>query len=72
MIKEINPAPGASGYPRYLTVYNGLLYFGASDGMNGEELCVSDGTAAGTTMVADLEPGAVSSYPYSLTAYDVG
>ena len=35
--------------------------------MNGDELWKSNGTAAGTTMVKDIYPGANGSTPYMLT-----
>ncbi len=47
-----------------LTDVNGILYFGADDGVHGSELWRSDGTEAGTTMVKDLNPGAGSSAIY--------
>ena len=46
---------------------NGVLYFSATDGTNGRELWKSDGTAAGTARVADIDSGAGSSYPSNLT-----
>ena len=43
--------------PKSLATSNGLLYFnGFTDG-SGEELWTSDGTAIGTQLVIDLEPG---------------
>ncbi|MBN1449218.1 MAG: PKD domain-containing protein [Bacteroidetes bacterium] len=42
-------------YMRRLSVMNGLLYFPADDG-NGYELWVSDGTASGTNLAADVNP----------------
>jgi ELWxxDGT repeat protein len=50
-----------------LTTYNGKVYFQATDGQHGIELWVSDGTQAGSSMVADIWPGAGSSGPYYLT-----
>lgn len=46
------------------------LYFAASDATHGEELWVSDGTPAGTHMVADIAAGAAGSNPQWLTAID--
>ena len=46
-----------------MTVFNGQLFFGANDGTHGPELWVSDGTAAGTTMVKDIIAGASGSNP---------
>ncbi len=44
-----------------------LLYFTAADSAHGEELWRSDGTAAGTYMVADVNPGLEGSNPRQLT-----
>jgi len=40
-----------------LTVFNGVLYFYANDGVSGAELWSSDGTTGGTTLVMDINPG---------------
>jgi ELWxxDGT repeat protein len=76
MVKDINPG-SASGIPPSLTAVGGRLLFsaadnirilfGATDGTNGTELWVSDGTAAGTVMVADINPGAGNSGPANFT-----
>jgi ELWxxDGT repeat protein len=56
-----------SSYPGFLTNFNGTLYFSADDGMHGQELWKSDGTATGTTLVNDINPGAGGSSPFRLT-----
>lgn len=48
-------------------LYKDVLFFAASDGVNGVELWRSDGTPAGTYMVDDVVPGGGSSFPAQLT-----
>ena len=53
--------PAGSGYssgsnPSNLVEFNDKLYFSADDGENGRELFVTDGTAEGTQLVADINP----------------
>ncbi|HEU4329435.1 MAG TPA: ELWxxDGT repeat protein, partial [Roseiflexaceae bacterium] len=45
--------------PHSLTVLGGTLLFAANDGVHGDELWRSDGTAAGTVLVKDLYPGSI-------------
>lgn len=67
MLKDIYPGmndfdqPNAS-YPEDLTACNGKLFFIASDAEHGRELWVTDGTAAGTQLVKDINEGAADSY----------
>lgn len=70
IVKDINTGSGVGSNPANLTVYNGKLYFTANNGTNGTELWVSDGTDAGTTMVADIYPGGNSSSISGLTLYN--
>lgn len=51
-----------------ICVANGLLYYQANDGVHGAELWSYDGI--NTTFVADVNPGAGSSYPTELVAFD--
>ncbi len=64
MVKDINPGPGngATSIPfsQYLW-YGDRLLFVANNGVNGDELWITDGTEAGTMMVQDITPGAGSS-----------
>ena len=50
-------------FPMSLDIVGGKLYIGASQGRNGNELWVSDGTADGTHFVKDIFPGEGSSNP---------
>ena len=67
LIRDINPGVydgnynGSSfpegSYPGSLIEFNDQLYFSANDGENGNELFVTDGTAEGTQLLVDLNPG---------------
>lgn len=66
---DITPGADENGniqtsYPSNLVEFNGKLYFSANDGVHGNELFVSDGTAEGTQLVADINPGE-NNYGYS-------
>ena len=62
--------------PNNFIEFNNKLYFSANDGENGNELFVSDGTAEGTQLLVDLNPGlsdygfANSSNPSSLVEFN--
>lgn len=72
LVLDINPGT-SNGSPGDLTVFNNLIYFDADDssGTNtggtdvGRELWVTDGTAAGTSLVADIRTGSASSSPFN-------
>jgi ELWxxDGT repeat protein len=49
-------------------IVNGQFFFAADDGVNGSELWRSDGTAAGTVRVTDINPGSDASSPALMTA----
>ncbi len=63
MVKDIYPGEGYS-YPNFLANVNGVLYFSASDGINGNELWKSDGTDFGTVMIKDIRSDGNSSPSY--------
>ncbi|MCX6905856.1 MAG: immunoglobulin domain-containing protein, partial [Verrucomicrobia bacterium] len=72
---EINPTPDPGdgdtflmdSSPANLTVFDGLLYFSANDGVHGRELWSYDGTTA--RLVLDINPGPNSSEVSELTVY---
>jgi ELWxxDGT repeat protein len=55
---------GASSYQ--LTASGGKLLFAANDGAHGDELWETDGTTAGSVLVADINPGPQGSDPQNL------
>lgn len=65
MVKDINTITADSspvdGYA--FTQAGSTVYFSANDGVHGEELWKTDGTAAGTALVKDIKPGAASGLP---------
>jgi ELWxxDGT repeat protein len=54
----------ASSFPSSLTPAGDVLFFAAESPESGRELWKTDGTAAGTVLVADISPGTASSWPY--------
>lgn len=52
MVKAIGGGSGSA--PRYLTNYNGTLYFSADDGVHDRQIWKTDGTPAGTVMVHEV------------------
>jgi ELWxxDGT repeat protein len=66
-VADIAPGTASGLYPgdapRFAAVGSKLLIY-ADDGTHGSEPWVSDGTAAGTFLLADVNPGADTSFPY--------
>lgn len=59
MVKDVNPQMTSSTAPAHSNIeqainVNGILYFVATDGLNGWEIWRSDGTAAGTVMATNF------------------
>lgn len=72
LVRDITGSSGSSS-PDNFVVADGKLLFAANaftGGSFNRELFVSDGTSAGTQMLADLIPGTASSAPDKMIAYD--
>jgi ELWxxDGT repeat protein len=60
LLKDIQPGAGSSAAWWYQPLHDGSgrVLFHADDGTTGSELWASDGTAAGTVLLCDLDPAA--------------
>ncbi|HET9298752.1 MAG TPA: ELWxxDGT repeat protein [Candidatus Polarisedimenticolaceae bacterium] len=58
---EINKSVAFAFAPSGFVRMNDQVYFTADDGLNGRELWITDGTDAGTRLVADVYPGPTGS-----------
>ncbi len=63
LVKDIRPGSSSSNIDK-ITNVDGTLFFKATDGSSGSELWKSDGTATGTVMVKDINPGGGSDPRY--------
>lgn len=66
LVKDISSITLPSS-PKKFIRSGSLLYFSADNGVNGRELWRTDGTAAGTLMIKDINPGTASSMEAVLT-----
>ncbi|TXF91176.1 T9SS type A sorting domain-containing protein [Neolewinella aurantiaca] len=63
VLKHINDSTSVSGgssNPDNFHLFNGRVYFQATDGIHGAELWSTDGTTAGTQLVYDLNTGSAT------------
>lgn len=69
LVRDINPIPsnGTSASSQQLDL-GSVALFSADDGIHGRELWATDGTAGGTRLVRDINPGPADSLLYSFTA----
>lgn len=72
VVKDINPGTDSGvdtigGDYLYTTT---ALFFSGTEGTHGNELWQTDGTDAGTKMVADINPGAADSDPNTLEVFN--
>ena len=67
MVLDINSTIAVGSSPEDLLTIGNTTYFTADDGIHGRELWKTDGTAAGTMIVKDINPGKDSSNPQYLT-----
>ena len=58
--------------PRLLAEVNGVVFFSAVDRVHGRELWKTDGTLAGTSMVADIRPGPESGLSFNSQGVKAG
>ena len=72
LVRDITPGPDSSiaFFSTSDAVFEGELYFGATDQISGVELWKSDGTEAGTVLVEDILPGPNGSFPREFRQVD--
>src|SRR5262249_31765084 len=63
MFKDINAGTGSSDVFYMLPVFDRVTLFTANDGLHGNELWVTDGTAGNTNLLTDIDPGTAGSAP---------
>ncbi len=70
LIRDLCPGTCGSRFPYWseLAALGDEVVFAADDGVHGLELWITDGSALGTRMVADLRPGYASSFIQRLTS----
>ncbi len=56
-------------YQQFFTPFNGKIYFTANDSTHGNELWSTDGTAANTSLVKDINPGNGNGVTDGLSAF---
>jgi ELWxxDGT repeat protein len=61
MLLDVNPGAASSSPFSTGVAIGSTTYFTADDGVHGRELWRTDGTAAGTAMVKDINPGSAAS-----------
>lgn len=62
LIKDEVPGAGSSS-PWHMNVFNGKLYYSAQDSIGSRELYSSDGTSAGSGLLAEIFPGSTVCAP---------
>jgi ELWxxDGT repeat protein len=72
LVKDLADGPGGSTLKGWLDIFStgSYLLFNSMAGNNGYELWRSDGTAAGTYLVKDINPGTASSSPAGYHVYN--
>jgi ELWxxDGT repeat protein len=71
LLRDLYPGPEGS-MPSAFTVAGQRLYFTAYEPLHGTELWESDGTAAGTRLVQDIQPGPTGSFLAGMTPAHAG
>lgn len=73
LLKDINPGTNSAWNDfqgREFILFANKIYFNANDGVNGDELWVSDGTSTNTLMLKDINTGSSSSSPKNFFVFN--
>lgn len=71
LLKDLRPGDIWNPFAEHFTTVGDRVFFDADDGVHGRELYVSDGTADGTFMVKDINPGSGSGLRFHNGLVDV-
>ncbi len=63
LTQDINTDGNGSSVPQRFFVDGSVMYFRATDAVNGSELWITDGTFSGTRLLKDINPGIDGSVP---------
>ncbi|MBK7001379.1 MAG: hypothetical protein IPH35_15810 [Rhodoferax sp.] len=76
LLKDIYPGANSSSQPGVIGLFtplgNGKTLFSATNGSNGFELWITDGTSSGTSLVKDIYAGPISANPVGITSLGNG
>lgn len=72
LLKDINRIKGQLGTLPFYAQSGTKIFFAREDAANGEEIWITDGTAAGTSMLKDINPGPDGSFPMGFAPATVG
>jgi ELWxxDGT repeat protein/VCBS repeat-containing protein len=77
LLADIRTTPTGSGqlgsYPSgFTSLGGGRAVFGAASGSNGREIWITDGTATGTSLLRDINPGTADASPANFNALGGG
>ena len=69
LLKDVRPGIQSGNSDEFVYLGAGAYLLNGDDGVAGKELWISNGTTAGTHLLADINPGPVGSDPVGLIVF---